>query len=85
LDKIGTTPTFWELELFAWCHSRATGAHQLQQLVAHIKLKYSSRGGQKVDIYLTNKCSLDYLHGITNPKIFDDALKTKEKLNLDYL
>jgi hypothetical protein len=79
-----TVPSFWELKLFACCHSRSTGAHQLQLLVAEIKIKSSSRGGQKIDIYRSNKYNIDYFYGLTSPNMFDDALKTKEKLNLDY-
>jgi hypothetical protein len=53
-------------------------------LIADIIIKYSSRGGRKVDIYRSKKGSIDFFYGITNPKMFDDALTTKEKLNLDY-
>jgi hypothetical protein len=37
----------------------------------------------KVDIYSSKKSNTDYFYGVTNPNMFDDALKTKEKLKLD--
>jgi hypothetical protein len=66
-------------------HWPATGAHQPQLLVADINNNLpQDRGGQRVNIYSSNTYMVDYLYGITNPRLLDDALKTMEKLNLYY-
>jgi hypothetical protein len=83
LEQIRSYPTFWELELLAWCHARYCCASVTAVGRRHKDIIFLKRLS-KNDIYRSNKYTLDYVYGIAHPKMFDNALKTKEKLNLDY-